>query len=144
MRHDFLRLRPRLRRVFYAVFAILFATGVAWWVAHRWSFSDEDARSFSSVGPSLLKLHGAAASAAVFLLGVLYPLHILRGWRARRNRLWGGALVLTCAVLIASGYLLYYAGGEAIREVASSIHVWVGLAFPVLLVAHIWRGRATR
>lgn len=144
MRRDFLRLRPRLRWTFYIVFAILFATGAAWWVAHVWLVAHENALALAPVAPWVLKLHGAAAMAALIVLGVLYPLHIFRGWRARRNRFWGGALVAACAVLIASGYMLYYTGGETVREVARSIHAWLGLGFPVIVVVHIWCGRATR
>lgn len=145
MRHDFLRLRPLLRRSVYAVFAILFASGAAWWISQPWLRSAAgDGSAPSALEPWLLKIHGAAAMAALAILGILYPLHLVRGWRARRNRGWGSGLVAVCATLILTGYLLYYAGGENLRSAASAIHLWLGLIFPVILIVHIWRGRKTR
>ena len=129
--------------MFHAVFAILFATGSAWWVAQAYVGRD-NSPIVASAAPWLLKVHGAAAMAALAVLGTLYPLHIIRGWRARRNRVWGGVLAAVCGVLVATGYLLYYAGGETVREAASAIHIWLGLGFPVVLIVHIWRGRVSK
>ncbi len=145
MRRDDLRLRPRLRATFYAVFAVLFASGAGWWVAHTWLLSaDDGATASNAIEPWLLKVHGAAAMAALLVLGALYPVHIARSWRTRRNRGWGIGLVVACLVLILTGYLLYYAGGEIVRDAAASIHLWLGVALPIILGVHIWRGRATR
>ena len=141
MRHDFLRIRPRLRATFYAVFAVLFASGAGWWAVHA---AANDEKEIVTAETWLLKVHGAGAMAALVVLGVLYPLHVLRGWKANRNRGWGAALVAACVALTVSGYLLYYSGGETIRAAATATHVWLGLALPILLVVHIRRGRATR
>ncbi len=145
MRRDDLRLRPRLRAMFYAVFAVLFASGAGWWVAHTWLQPAADSASAPSVvEPWLLKVHGAAAMAALLVLGTLYPTHISRSWRTGRNRGWGIGLVVACLVLIVTGYLLYYVGSETIRDATVSIHLWLGVALPIVLLVHIWRGRTTR
>jgi hypothetical protein len=47
-------------------------------------------------------------------------------------------------ILIASGYALYYAGGEGVRSIASPLHWIAGLGLPPLLVWHWWEGRSTR
>jgi hypothetical protein len=39
-------------------------------------------------------------------------------------------------VLIASGYLLYYAGGDETQAIAAVIHWGIGLAAPLVFVLH--------
>lgn len=78
------------------------------------------------------------------LLGSLLTLHVRRAWLAGRNRRSGTLLLALNAVLALSGYALYYSGGETLRALASNVHLALGLALPVLLVAHIALGRRTR
>ena len=146
MRPNSIRLKPRLRATFYAVFGLLFLSGFAWWIVRIWARPSGEADSVppSPWEPWLLKTHGAAAMAALVLFGILYLSHILRGWRARRNRFTGSGLVAVCLLLVVTGYLLYYSGGDTARAVVSLLHLWLGLAFPIIIVTHIWRGRATR
>ena len=141
MRREGIQLSRRLRITFYTVFGALFLTGAGWWAFALGASRREEPSVFQ---PWLLKGHGAAAMLTLFVLGVLYPLHVARGWRARRNRLTGAGLVAVSILLILSGYLLYYSGGETTRTLASRIHTWVGLALPLLVVIHILRGRALR
>ena len=142
MRPDTIRLKPRLRAGFHAVFAVLFATGAAWWTLH--TLIHAEGRDDGSAEPILLKAHGAAAMIFLVILGVLFPVHIKRGWVARRNLSSGLVLIVVSIVLITTGYLLYYAGGESTREWVSRIHGWLGLAMPLVVGAHIWRGRLLR
>ena len=143
MPHNHLRLAPRLRVTFYAVFAVLFASGAGWWIAHI-LHQNELESSPSQYEPWLLKVHGAAALTALLVLGVIYPVHVARSWRMRRNVLWGIVLVVVAISLILTGYFLYYAGGELSRRLASNIHIYLGLAFPIFVGVHVWRGRASR
>jgi hypothetical protein len=78
------------------------------------------------------------------LLGTLLPGHVHQAWRARRNRLSGGGMLAGAALLIVSGYGLYYLGGESARQVTSVVHWAAGLVLPVLLVAHVRAGRRVR
>jgi len=82
--------------------------------------------------------------AALLLFGTLLPLHIRRGWRARVNRGTGVVMVAAFCLLIATGYGLYYAGGEQLRRATALAHDALGLGLPLLLVWHIVRGRAGR
>ena len=59
-------------------------------------------------------------------------------------RMSGAGLLAVFGILIATGYGLYYAGGDKLREWISFVHLWVGMALPLLIVAHIWMGRMTR
>ncbi|MDB6171107.1 MAG: hypothetical protein JWL59_418 [Chthoniobacteraceae bacterium] len=90
-----------------------------------------------------LKVHGAAAMAALLVLGAL-SLHVKRGWKAQRNRLSGLFLLAVNAFLIATGYGLYYAGGEQFRLWLSRWHAWIGLALLLVLPAHILAGKLQR
>jgi len=82
--------------------------------------------------------------AVLVLIGMLINGHVRFAWRARRNRANGAVFLSVFAVLTVTGYGLYYAGGEILREWTSWIHLVVGLALPILLLIHIFLGRRTR
>ncbi|MDR3417820.1 MAG: hypothetical protein P4L83_16705 [Nevskia sp.] len=133
------------RRCSYAVLVLLFASGLAHFVLHRWFMAQgEFGPSPQPLEPWMLKLHGAAAMLSLVLLGSLLPGHIQRFWRLARNRSAGG-LFLTCALLlIASGYGLYYVGGESARDWCRQSHIVLGLLALPAFGIHLWRGRALR
>jgi len=133
-----LRLKPAFRFALYAAFAVLFVSGATWLVADRWKETSELAQEAAA---DLLMVHGGAAMVALLLLGALVPLHVQRGWRAARNRIAGVAMVTFNAVLIVTAFGLYYAGSETLRPWMSDVHLWVGLAFPLLLLIHVVLGR---
>jgi len=145
MRSDSFRLSPRLRAWFYGTVGVLFITGVGWWFFDILGHGDGNFGEFAAIARVwLLKLHGAAATLTLIVLGTLIPLHVRRGWRANLNRTSGLAMSALCILLIVTGYALYYAGGENLRTFASGAHIALGLALPVLLVWHIVRGRRAR
>ena len=145
MQRNSIRLGSRHRAWLFGVFATTFLTGVAWWVLHRWfQVAGEFGPSPHPAEHWLIRLHGAAAFATLVLLGSLLPLHVKRAWLARRNRRSGGLMLLLNALLTLTGYALYYVGGEQLRATASTAHLLLGLALPVLLVVHILRGRHSR
>ncbi|MGH6804475.1 MAG: hypothetical protein ACREC3_14085 [Methyloceanibacter sp.] len=91
----------------------------------------------------LLMVHGAAMI-TLMLLGALFPLHIGRAWRAKKNRATGSVMIACNAMLIATAFGLYYLGSEAIRPWASDLHVAFGLSLPLLLLVHVKSGRKRR
>jgi drug/metabolite transporter (DMT)-like permease len=133
--------RGHIRWVYWSS-AVLFSTGVLWLVFHyfvhvRGEFGDRP----HALEAWWLRLHGAAAMVVLIVLGSLLPIHVRRGWHQRRNLLAGVILSVLATLLIASGYALYYFGGEEARPLISAVHWLFGLAAPLLLVWHIWRGR---
>ena len=138
MKRRGIQLSPRHKRWFHTVTALLFFSGAGWTVC-GWLGGDSGASD--SLKPWLLKLHGAAAMAFLIALGILIPTHIKRGWQARRNRANGAFFVTVIALLVATGYGLYYFGDDQWRAVASWVHQIFGFASPVLLAWHIWQGR---
>ena len=74
----------------------------------------------------------------------LAPQHVKWAWKGRLNRSTGALMIATQALLIATGYALYYAGGEDSRVVASDLHLAVGIGVPLILVWHVVEGRRRR
>ncbi len=134
------RIRHRQRHALYAVGAILAVTGAAWAALHYlpdWlGVSERDA---VAVNASLMKVHGAAAMLSLLLLGSLLAEHVRAGWRAARNRASGVIMLLLSCALIFTGYLLYYAGAEGTRQVASVLHLGAGALLPLVVLGHALR-----
>jgi hypothetical protein len=76
----------------------------------------------------------------VFLLGWSIVGHTIERWGSVRNRLSGLALTGSAALLVASGYALYYTTGS-LHEVASRTHEWLGAGSLLAALAHWWRIR---
>jgi hypothetical protein len=135
-----LRLSPALRYVLYAIFAILFLSGAMWLIADALKES-ANGELWQQIATTLLMTHGGSAMITLMMLGALVPLHMRYGWRGRKNLSTGIAMASVSAVLIITAFGLYYFGVEGARAVAGDVHTWLGVASPVLLVAHIWWGR---
>lgn len=126
------------RRLLYSTVVVLLASGVCWALIHY-----AGAQLYLSE-PLLMKIHGAAAMAAPILIGGLLTVHVPGGWAEERSRLSGSAMLATCALLMLSGYVLYYAGNEAMREISSYAHLGLGLALPILLGLHLVKPKGAR
>ena len=124
----------------YMSFALLFLTGVFWWML------DLQRGENPASAPQVwgLRLHGLAAMWVLICFGSLLTNHVRIGWAVQRNRWLGGTMVAVTVLLTITGYALYYAVGDAMRLSASWIHFCVGVAVLPLLTLHIWRGRNTR
>lgn len=130
-----MRLERGLRWSIYAIVLALFATGVAWWALGE---GHGAARLY------LIAAHGLAAMAFLVALGAIIVLHVQAGWRRRLNRA-SGALTLAMVILLTlTAFLLYYVGSDAVRSLASGIHIFVGLGLPLMLVVHVTLGRRAR
>jgi hypothetical protein len=137
------RLDPRFRGSLYAAFALLTVTGAVWLLAD-WRKDPLAPDLWQEIAPMMLMLHGGGAMAALMLLGALVPLHVRRAWRSGRNRLTGPIMIAVNAVLVATAFGLYYAGSDTLRPWVSDLHIVVGFALPLVLLAHVWLGRRSR
>ncbi len=139
-----MRLPSWQRRGFYGVFGGLLATGAAWLAAH---FFLRGAGAFGMtihpLEPWSMKLHGAAAMAALWLAGSLFHLHIRRGLAAGRNLPAGWSMIVLLLLLTLTGYALYYVAGEESRPLWSVVHWVAGLLLPALVWLHVATGRRT-
>lgn len=140
-----MKLSRRHRTWFYVSFVLVFFSGLAWIILHyAVSKADQSASGIHPLEPWALKIHGAAAMLVLIILGTLIPLHIKRGWAAGINRRNGIILISVNLVLIVTGYLLYYAGGETFRLTSRWVHIIIGVLLPAVIIWHVREGRRER
>lgn len=137
-----MRLEPSFRWTVYAVVATLFVTGAAWLVADALK-DTPSGEAWQAVAADLLMIHGGAAMVMLMIFGALFPLHVRRGWRARKNRLSGGTMVTVNGLLIVTAFGLYYSGSELIRPWISDAHIAAGFVLGALMFIHVLIGRRT-
>jgi len=140
------RLSRRHRVVLYGLFALLFASGFAWWLADE--AVEEAGRSVAwadALKPWALRVHGAVAMAFLVALGTVLPLHVQKAWPSGINR-WTGLLLGGWFTLHAvTGYGLLYLPSNAVRDWTGQIHVTLGLLAPLVFAGHLlWGKRAMR
>ncbi len=135
-----MRLKPSFRFAIYAAFGVLFLTGAGWLVAD-WQKDISTDEIWQQSVAYLLMVHGGAAMVTLLLLGALIPVHVMRAWRSRKNRVSGSAMVTFNAVLIVTAFGLYYLGSETLRPWMSWIHIGAGFSLSLLLPLHIFWGR---
>jgi hypothetical protein len=135
-----LRLKPSFRFAIYAAFAILFLTGAGWLVAD-WQKDISGDEIWQQSIAYLLMVHGGAAMVTLLLLGALIPLHVIRAWRSRKNRVSGSAMATFNTVLILTAFGLYYLGLETLRPWMSWTHIAAGFSLSLWLPVHIFLGR---
>ncbi len=141
MKRRGLQLSRRHRLLLYFVCLLLFVSGASWAWAQRLDYLGEASEALRSWKHFFLKVHGYSAAGFVLLLGGIISGHVRRSWHAHKNRLNGAFFLTSVAVLTITGYMLYYVGGETLRDVVSQTHLWLGLASPFILFWHIWSGR---
>jgi cation transport ATPase len=136
----FWRLDPPFRFAIYFAFTLLFASGTGWLIADQMK-ETSDTEIWQQASAYLLMLHGGTAMLTLILLGALFPLHIGRAWRAKKNRATGIVMLACNTMLIATAFGLYYLGSEEIRPWTRDIHIAFGVSLPLLFVVHIKAGR---
>jgi hypothetical protein len=128
--------RARINSIFVIGIG-LWLSGAAWLLLHYFMLRQTD------FGPQhdplehwSIVAHGAFAFAAIWIFGLLWGTHIVKRWKAKRHR-WSGSLLFAfLALLVVSGYLLYYVGDDQLRELTSKVHWIVGLGLPLPFVLH--------
>jgi hypothetical protein len=128
----------RHRRLWvYGISLGLWLSGAIWLVLHYFlRTKGEFGPETNPAEPWALKAHAAFAFGTLWLLGLLWGVHVLNGWHANRRRWSGGALLGLMVALGLTGYLLYYAGDDDVRRVVSAAHWVLGLGAPVLFLLH--------
>lgn len=137
------------RLLLMATGSVLLSTGGFWLAVHYLVGAGAGAGAGQLPHPAeawLVRLHGAAAIAGVFMFGLLAAVHIpwglqftrrIRGGHRlagqRRSGIWLCALA---AALVASGYALYYFAPEALRPTLGWGHSAFGVVMAVLVGRH--------
>jgi uncharacterized membrane protein YfcA len=137
-----IRLGARHKRLAYATFALLWASGALWLLFHYFLSVEGD---FGPEPHALekwwLRLHGLASMLALVVVGSIATNHVRLAWQRNRNRRTGLPMLLLTAWLAATGYALYYFSSDANAAWLPLLHWVVGLALPLALIIHILAGR---
>ena len=131
-----------LRRTVYLVLIGLWSTGALWLVLHY--FLTQQGEFGPAPNPfehPMLAAHGFFAFATLWLFGLLWDRHIAVACDRGLRRSTGVVLVALAFILIASGYLLYYAGSDDVRAKVALIHEAVGLAALLPFLLHRFKKR---
>lgn len=142
MKPPVIRLAPGHKRLIYAVFVLLWASGLLWLIFHYF-FTDEG--DFGPMPHPLekwwLRLHGLAAMFALVTIGSLAVNHMRLALERKKNRATGLPMLALIIWLAFTGYALYYFSTDANAAWLPLLHWIAGLALPLLLTAHIFAGR---
>lgn len=149
--HDFRHRRPPVhlrpsrwrRRWFYALGLLLAISGIGWLVCHD-LLRPAGAELPHPLEPWWLRLHGAAVTGFLIVLGSLLPTHIVPAWRRHRWHRSGVAVLAVLGGLTVTGYGLYYAGGDTVRALTSDVHWILGLASIAATAWHVAIARRER
>lgn len=149
VRRDGFRETPRLsatyRRTTYAILACTWLTGVLWLIVHYFfAHQGEFGIEPSSFESWWLRLHGAAAFLSLWLAGLLWAMHARHGIRRAKRRRSGLLLIAAFLLLAVSGYLLYYATGDGLREAMRLLHWVLGVAAAIPFLLHSLGARSER
>ena len=129
----------------YVVFGVLWASGATWLVARYFLRPAGELADVPGAGESWwIRLHALAGFLALWLLGLLWVVHVLPAWRSGRRRISGIILAALLIVLIGSAYLLYYVGDEDARAMISTVHWLLGLLFALPFLLHLLLRRQRR
>jgi 4-amino-4-deoxy-L-arabinose transferase-like glycosyltransferase len=116
---------------------ILWLSGAAWVLLHYFGeIQGEFGPETNPAQPWLLKLHGLVLIPAILVFGSLLVAHIPKGWNDKGQRIGGIVVTGILVTLIISGYMLYYAGSDALREWSSTLHWIIGILLPVGFLWH--------
>jgi hypothetical protein len=111
------------------------------WLVADWQKDISSDDVWQQTASYMLMVHGGTAMVVLLLLGALIPVHLLRAWRARKNRVSGSVMVTFNAVLIVSAFGLYYLGSETVRPWMHWIHIAAGFSVALSFPVHILLGR---
>lgn len=123
----------------------LWLSGSAWLLLHYFGQTPgEFGPEMNPLEPWMLKLHGFFLIPVLLSIGGMFVAHIPKGWDHRRQRFAGITLCAVLGALTITGYMLYYAGDELVREWTSLAHWTVGIALPAIFLWHYVNGLSAR
>jgi hypothetical protein len=130
-----------LNRWFYVTYGILYLTGISWIISH---FALDPANPFSPFRTAetwILRAHAAFAFGSLIILGALIPIHFVLHWKFNKNKKSGATITAILGLQIISGYGLYYATTDALRNTSEWAHIIIGIGLPLILIWHILAGK---
>jgi hypothetical protein len=139
-------LPPRRRRLVKWLAIGTWLTGAVW-VYFKYFVTVTDSFGFEGPHPAqrwVLIAHAGVSFGALWMYGVLWPGHVVRGWKSHVRRWSGGTLWGVTLWLVLTGFLLYYLGSDSLRSWTSLLHWTVGLAALAAYLVHRRKGAAAK
>jgi hypothetical protein len=135
------KLSFRFQAILFSVGGLLTLSGGLWLLLHYgYPIQDEFGTRPNLWEKPLIRWHGAGAMAWLLVLGALLQHHVRVGLRHKRRIISGLTLLGINLALVVTGYGLYYAGDETLRNWSSLAHSVLGFAVVGSLIAHLfWR-----
>ena len=123
----------------------LWLSGGAWLLLHYFGQKEgQFGPEMNPLEPWMMKVHGLVLIPVLLGIGGMFVAHIPNGWDHVHQRVAGVALCAVLAVLVASGYMLYYVGDDSLRKWTSVAHWLIGLGLPAVFTWHYLNGFAVR
>ncbi len=88
--------------------------------------------------------HGWTIPPFLITLGVIWRVHIIRGWRLKKNIFSGSLLLAVFLGLTITGWAIYYSGSDLWQQRSAALHTWLGIGVSFLFLLHTllgWRSR---
>ncbi|MCU0761146.1 MAG: hypothetical protein MUF07_18360 [Steroidobacteraceae bacterium] len=126
------------RRAVHWIATGTWVTGAVWLV-FKYFVRVPDEFGFDNPHPMQqwwLIAHAIVSVFAVWMFGVLWPGHVIRGWKSHLRRPTGGTLFGITAWLALTGLALYYVGNDDWRSWVAILHWAVGLGAIVAFLLH--------
>jgi hypothetical protein len=89
-------------------------------------------------------IHGWSLPPFLVTFGVIWRVHILRGWRLKKNIFSGMVTILVFLLLTITGWAIYYSGSDEVQHKVATWHTWLGLGVSLILFVHALLGWQTR
>jgi len=134
-------LSPWQRRGLYLTVVALLLTGLPWLALH-YALGSGAGELPHPLEAWLMRVHGLAAFAGLFMFGVIAGVHIPRGWRMSARLRWAkqralGLIVsVLCGGLALSAYAMFYLLPEDWHAPVGWLHAGVGLLLAIALPLH--------
>jgi hypothetical protein len=133
------RMPASMRIAIYLVMGGLWLSGGVWLLLqYCFRNSGEFGLQPHPLQPSVLLVHGMLAVAGTWLLGWISRGHALEGWRQQQRRPSGGGLWLLCALLVSSGFALFYITSDTVHDVTAGAHEVFGAVVTIPTMVHWW------
>jgi hypothetical protein len=135
-----MKLKGRIKPIFYAFFATLYVTGSTWW------FLDKFVRVHTDLGEdhhpaqvTIFRIHGFTAYLFLILFGYLVHSHVRPGLMNKQKKSFksGWGMIIATSLMILTSSTDLFAAEGAVRDFLVSSHRYLGVGFPVFLIAHL-------
>jgi hypothetical protein len=121
----------------YIVLGSLWFSGCLWLLLDQFfSSAGQFGRTPHPWEPPILMIHGIVALVTMYVLGWVSARHILRWWPGRLRRLSGGTLAAFLALLVLSGFALFFVSDDRWQILAARSHDILGLAVTAFAIQH--------